>query len=167
MDLEYQRRLVSSQFERLEQRIKDEARNIVVDQVGDTVFARFYGPGGKREPYAAKVMTGLYPVQPWRVGFIDPETEGPARLTVPDRDSRFWPFSALPGLDGGFHVAFQGPFRVFVCMPFTVEYFYYHHDQIWEPRVFDMARVVIQLANEVQKAEHFSKWFPLVRAAAQ
>jgi hypothetical protein len=100
------------------------------------------------------------------VGFIDPETEGEVRMTVPDRDSRFWPFSGLPGLDGGFHVAFQGPFRVFVCMPFSVEYFYYHPDERWEPNVYDLARVVIQLANEVKKAEHFSRWFPLVRLAA-
>ena len=167
MDLEYQRRLVASEFERLEQRIKAESRKIVAEQVGDTVFARMYGPGGEAEPYTAKIAPGLYPIQPWRVGFIDPEVEGAARLEVPDRDSRFWPFSALPGLDGGFHVSFQGPFRVFVCMPFTVEYFYYHPDQRWDPKVFDLARVVIQLATEVRKAEHFSKWVRLLRIAVQ
>ena len=167
MDLEYQRQIVSSQFERLKERVRDESRNIDADQVGDSVFVRIYGPGGLREPYLAKISAGLYPIKPWHVAFIDPEIDGEERLTIPDRDSRFWPFSGLPGLDGGFHVAFQGPFRVFVCRPFTVEYFYYHADQRWEPRVFDLARVVIELENEVKKAEHFSKWFPLVRLAAQ
>lgn len=168
MDLEYQRRLVAAEFERLEQRIRAESRQIVVEQIGDTVFARMHGPGGaEREPYVAKITAGLYPIEPWLVGFIDPAIEGQARLAAPDRDSRFWPFSALPGLDGGFHVSFQGAFRVFVCMPFTVEYFFYHPDQRWEPKIFDLARVVIQLTAEVRKAEHFSKWVPLLRVAAQ
>jgi hypothetical protein len=167
MDFEYQRLLLSAQFERLQQRINDESREIIAEQQNGTVFARMYGPAGKNEPYVAKIAAGLYPIQPWRVGFINPEVEVEKRRRIPDRDPRFWPFSGLPGLDGGFHVAYQGPFRVFVCMRFTVEYFYYHPDERWEPKVFDLSRVVIQLAEEVRKAEHFSKWVPLVKLAAQ
>lgn len=167
MDVEYQRRLLASQFEHLEKRVAEESLNILAERVGDVIFARFYGAGGSAEPYVARITSGLYPIQPWRVGFIDPTLEGNARLTAPDRDSRFWPFSALPGLDGGFHVSFQGPFRVFVCRPFTVEYFYYHPDRRWDPQVFVLARVVIELASEVRKAEHFSKWFRLLRSVAQ
>lgn len=167
MDAEYQHRLIASQFQRLESRIKDESHEIVAERVGATVFARFCGLGRAREPYVAKIRAAMYPIQPWRVGFINPEVEGDARLAIPDRDPRYWPFSGLPGLDGGFHVAFQGPFRVFVCKPFTVEYFYYHPDQRWDPRVYDLSRVVIELAAEVRNAEHFSKWVRLVQLAAR
>jgi hypothetical protein len=163
MDQEYQRRLVASQLERLKKRINDESRDIVVEQVNDTVFARIFGRRGAAEPYTVKVMRGMYPVQPWRVGFIDPQIEGDNRLKTPDHDARFWPLSALPGLNGGFHITYQGPYRVFVCMPFTVEYFYYHPDERWEPHVYDLPRVVIQLASKVKEADHFSKWGPLIR----
>jgi hypothetical protein len=167
MDREYQRRLVASDFARLERRIDDEGRDISVEQIGDTVFARVYGRGGTIEPYLAKVEAGRYPVGPWRVGFIDPSVEGERRLNVPDRDPRFWPFSGLPGLNGGFHVSYTGPFRVFVCMPFSVEYFYYHANERWDPETYDLARVVIQLSEEIKKADHFSRWFPLVQMGIQ
>ena len=168
MDREFQRRLLEADFVRLQELIETEGRNIRAELVERTVFARMYGPGGGREPYLAKVEAGLYPVGQWRVGFIDPSVEGEERFKVPDRDPRFWPFSGLPGLNGGFHVSYAGPFRVFVCHPFTTEYLYYHgREDRWAPEVYDIARVVRQLDDEVKKADHFSRWYPLVSRAGQ
>lgn len=162
MDAEFQRRLLEADFVRLQKDIETGGRQIRVEMEGPRVFARLYGRAGESEPYLAKIEAGSYPVAPWRVGFIDPSVEGEARLSVPDRDPRFWPHSGLPGLDGGFHVSYPGPYRVFVCHPFTIEYFHYHADKAWEPEVYNIARVVIQLDKEVKKANHFSRWYPLV-----
>jgi hypothetical protein len=163
MDAEYQRRLVEDGFAQLLRRIGEESREIEAEMEGGAVFARMSGAGGGAEPYQLKVEAGQYPVGPWRVGFIDPAARGEGRLTLPDHDPRYWPFSGLPGLDGGFHVSYPGPHRVFVCHPFTAEYFYYHADTRWEPWAYGLERVVIQIGDEVKKANHFSRWYPLVR----
>ncbi|HEX8145031.1 MAG TPA: hypothetical protein VF553_20865 [Pyrinomonadaceae bacterium] len=162
MDPEYQRRLVADGFVQLQRRIIEEGLDIGAEMVGGLVFARIYGAAGQSEPYQLKIGAGQYPVGPWRVGFINPEAEGEDRLSVHDRDPRYWPFSGLPGLNGGFHISYPGPFRVFICHPFTSEFFYYHGDERWDPWAYDLARVVIQLSGEVKKADHFSKWYPLV-----
>lgn len=163
MDPEYQRRLVEDGFARLQRRVREESREIDAEMAGGTVFARMHGAAGSIEPYLLKVEAGLYPVGPWRVGFVDPEAQGEERLRLPDHDPRYWPFSGLPGLNGGFHVSYPGPFRVFVCHPFTVEFFHYHGDVRWEPWAYGLDRVVIQVSDAVRKADHFSKWYPLVR----
>jgi hypothetical protein len=162
MDIEFQQRLLEADFVRLQKEIETGGRNIRVELDAPRIFARFYGRGGESEPYLAKIEAAFYPVTPWRVGFIDPSVEGETRLLVPDRDPRFWPYSGLPGLNGGFHVSYPGPYRVFVCHPFTTEYFHYHADKAWEPEVYNLVRVIVQLDEEVKKADHFSKWYPLV-----
>jgi hypothetical protein len=159
MDLEYQRRLMEADMGRLEKRIAEAKSNIQLDYVDRTLFARMYGSGGHTEPYLAKIQPARYPVGPWRIGFIDPKVESGKRLTIPDRDPRFWPYSLDAGLAGGFHVAFAGIYRVFVCRPFTIEYFFYHTEARWEPKVYDLPRVVSELDRELKKAEHFSKWW--------
>lgn len=167
MDVQYQRHLIAAQFGELQHRIREQSMNIAAERVEDFIFARMYGREGSAEPYVVRISAGYYPVQPWRAGFVNPAVEGDDRLHIPDHDPRFWPFSGLPGLDGGFHVAFQGPFRVFICRPFTTEYFYYHHDHRWQPHVFDLSRVVMELDRELKKAQHFSKWLPLVQMGPQ
>lgn len=162
MDAEFQRRLLEADFIRLQKDIETGGRQVRVELEGLVVFARLYGRAGCSEPYLAKIEAGFYPVSPWRVGFIDPSVEGEERLSVPDRDPRFWPCSGLPGLNGGFHVSYSGAYRVFVCHPFTTEYFHYHADKPWEPEVYNIGRVVIQLDEEVKKADHYSRWYPLV-----
>lgn len=158
MDVEYQRRLVMADYEGLLQRVETDPDLAVqsVEWEQGTLFVRANGPGGAAEPYQIKVEPWLYPVGPWRVGFIDPAVAGGKRLTAPDRDPHFWPY--LPGLLGGFHVHYQGPHRVFVCRPFTTEYFYYHADAAWEPGVYDLPRVVVEVCRTLRGAHHFSAW---------
>ena len=159
MDPEYQRRLVAADFARLERRIEeDRSLNIDPEWERGVLFVRMFGPSGMAEPYLAKIEPWLYPVGPWRVGFIDPTAEGERRLIVPDRDPRFWPYSQLPGAFGGFHVHYPREHRVFVCLPFTTEFFHYHGDKRWEPEIFDLYRVVLDLDGAIRKAVHFSVW---------
>lgn len=126
---------------------------------GTTAVVRMFGLAGPTEPYQVRIQAASYPVGPWRIGFIDPAAQGPTRLAVPDHDPRYWPFSQLAGAFGGFHVGFAGPYRVFVCLPFSTEYFYYHRDQAWRPDVYDLPRVVGELNQAVKLAAHFSKWW--------
>lgn len=167
MDVEYQRCLIAADFAKLQQRIVDEQRDIQVEFADGAIFARMYGPAGRDEPYLLKVEPGLYPVNQWRVGFIDPAVETERRKLIPDRDPRFWPLSTIAGLFGGFHLNFAGPYRVFVCLPFTTEFFYYHPERRWEPEVYDLARVVIEVEKQVKKAVHFSKWYPVISRGEQ
>jgi hypothetical protein len=159
MDAEFQRRLIAADFRRLEQRIEEDATlGVRPEWEGDVLFVRMFGQGGDSEPYQAKIEPWLYPVGPWRVGFIDPTVEGAGRLIVPDRDPRFWPYSQLPGAFGGFHVHYPREHRVFVCLPFTTEFFHYHGDNPWEPHTYGLYRVVTSLNEAVKKAVHFSVW---------
>lgn len=159
VDPEFQRKLVASDFSRLEQRIEqDSTFNVRPEWEGDVLFIQMYGPDGETEAYQAKIEPWLYPVGPWRVGFIDPNTRGSQRLLTPDRDPRFWPYSQLPGAFGGFHVHYQREHRVFVCLPFTTEFFRYHGDTPWVPQAYDLYAVITSLNQAVKKAVHFSIW---------
>jgi hypothetical protein len=168
MDAEFQHRLVTEAFSRLVARIEaDHAFDVAIDWQERSLFARMYGPLGVSQPYQVKIEPWLYPVGPWRVGFIDPDVAGADRLSVPDRDPRFWPYSQLPGTFGGFHVHFEREHRVFVCRPFTTEYFRYHGDEPWDPHTYDLYGVVTNLREAVKKAVHFSIWCPINYRAAQ
>jgi hypothetical protein len=168
MDTEYQKRLILDSFGRLQERITEDASfDVVPEWEGGLLFVRTCGPGGLSQPYQIKIEPWLYPVGPWRIGFIDPATTGAARLTVPDRDPRFWPYSQLAGLFGGFHVHFPREHRVFVCRPFTTEYFRYHGDNPWQPDVYDLYGVVTDLTENLKKAVHFSIWCELNYGARQ
>lgn len=160
MDREYQRRLISDGFSHLQERREAEGWDIEQDLAGLTTFVRLYGAGGKLEPLLVKVEAAQYPIGPWRVGFIDPGVEGDRRLWVPDRDPRYWPMSHayVPGLLGGFHVSYAGPFRVFICRPFTTEFFYYHPEYPWQPDYYTLDQVVAELRKAVKQALHFTKW---------
>jgi hypothetical protein len=159
MDTEFQRRIVAAGFRRLEQRIEeDRTFNVRPEWEADVLFVRMFGLGGESEPYQAKIESWLYPVGPWRVGFIDPAVGGPSRLLTPDRDPRFWPYSQLPGAFGGFHVHYPREHRVFICLPFTTEFFRYHGDHPWSPNIYDLYRVVTSLYDALKKAVHFSVW---------
>jgi hypothetical protein len=159
MDPEYQRRLVADGYEGLQRRMEEEKDLVVrAEWLDGTLFVEMVGAAGPSEPYLVKIEPWLYPVGPWRVGFIDPSAQGERRLTVPDRDPRFWPYSQMAGAFGGFHVHFPGPLRVFICLPFTTEFFLYHGDQRWQPEVYDLARVVLEINREIKKAVHFSRW---------
>jgi hypothetical protein len=167
MDPDYQRRLIEADFAVLTQRIEEKGRDIRPEWVDGTLFVTMYGRGGAEEQYVAKIEPAFYPVGPWRVGFIDPAAKGMGRTQVPDRDPRFWPFSAVAGLHGGFHVSWPGPYRVFVCLPFTTEFFYYHAEHPWQPEVFKLDRMVIELDEALKQADHFSKWYPLLTRGGQ
>jgi hypothetical protein len=160
VDFEYQRRLVIADFAKLEERLEiDRTLNVHPEWAGSVLFVRMFGPGGVSHPYLAKIEPWLYPVGPWRVGFIDPSIEGKSRLAVPDRDPRFWPYSQLPGAFGGFHVHYPREHRVFVCLPFTTEFFHYHgNERPWEPHIYDLYGVVTTLNEAIKKAAHFSVW---------
>lgn len=156
MDREYQRCLLRDNVARLQ---ASRAADSTADLDGTGVFVRLFGPGGRGEPYLAKIEVSDYPVAPWRVSFIDPAADATDRWVVPDRDPRFWPYSPIPGLHGGFHVHYPGPYRVFVCLPFTREFFYYHPELAWHPEIYDLPRVICELELALKRAQHFSLWW--------
>lgn len=158
MDVEYQRRLVAADYEELLRRLEVDPSLAVesMEWYEGALFVKANGSGGTAEPYQIKIEPWLYPIGPWRVGFIDPATGGEDRLTAPDRDPHFWPY--LPGLLGGFHVHYPGPHRVFVCRPFTTEYFHYHTNEPWSPEVYNLQRVVAEVCFTLKQATHFSLW---------
>lgn len=158
---EYRRRIIEDEFAELQAALVADERGEQTDMEGGIVFFRFFGRSGRAEPYQAKIVPASYPIGPWDVGFISPDLEGQARLSVPDRDPRFWPFSPIAGLNGGIHVSFPGVYRVFVCHPFTIEYFAYHPEEPWRPDVYGLVRVARTLREAVARAEHFSRWVPL------
>jgi hypothetical protein len=159
VDLAYQRCLIGEQVEQLRQEfatgLHPHAR---LESGGDLTILRLDGRGPD-EPYQVKIEPASYPVGPWRISFIDPALDGAERLRAPDRDPRFWPYSQIPGVFGGFHIHFPGPYRVFVCRPYTTEYFYYHPEEAWRPDIYDLPAVFRDLEKNLQDAVHFSRWW--------
>lgn len=162
MDLEYQRRLIQSGFDELPDRLSGLGWHGEADLLDRITFLSLHGPAGNSESYLVKIAPYRYPVGPWSVGFIDPTLLDEERLQAPEKDPRFWPLSPVPGLHGGFHISYPGPYRVFVCLPFTLEYFHYHPDHPWLPDVHDLPGIAARLHDAVQKATHFSRWRPVL-----
>jgi hypothetical protein len=113
--------------------------------------------------YVARIDMGHFPVWPYFVGFLDPRLARERWSTATDRDPRYWPYSPLPGLEGGFHIHYPGVHRVFWCQACTPEYFFYHRDAVWEPHRWALWRVVSHLRNALHQAEAPGDWRGIFR----
>jgi len=94
-------------------------------------FVRLQGPGPD-EPYQAKIESADYPISPWRVGLsIRPPqaTRGCGFPTVTRDTGHTAPSQVCKGVPR----PLQRAYRVFVCLPFTREFFVYHPDKPWRP----------------------------------
>lgn len=165
MDRQYHDALVREEIDGLQQAISANGwSDVSFVRSGASVFVSL--PGKSRLPldkYVARIDLAAYPVLPYSVGFVDPDLPPAEWDRAHVRDPRFWPFSAMPGLQGSFNIAHPGPHRVFWCRPCTLEYFYYHGDQVWDPGAWPLYQVVSYLREAVQLAEHPRQWRPVQR----
>ena len=159
MDQEYQERLIAAQVSELVARKETEGwTDVDVERDGDFVFVRLTGKLPD-ERYLAKVDLSRFPVDPYEVGFLDPDTDPSDRRRVSDRDPRYWPYSGMPGLHGSFNLVYTGAITVFWCRPCTFAYFWYHGgSDPWQPHEWPLWRVVAELRDAVKKADHPRRW---------
>jgi hypothetical protein len=159
MDPQYHEALIASSVERLRARIAEDGWDgVSVERDGDRVYV---GLSGKTvgDRYLTVVDMSGFPIEPYDIGFIRPDSLPSERHWITSRDPRFWPWSPMPGLHGSFNLFFQGAFRVFWCREWTVGYFYYHgQEKRWEPAIWPLDKVVEELRRDVAKAEHPRHW---------
>lgn len=162
MDPDYHSALLGAQFSRLESVARAEWPEISVARQGALIYVGLERLSGRaRASYRARIDAARYPVEPYRLGFIDPSLQEAEWAGARDRDPRNWPYSQFPGLQGSFNIIFAGPFRTFWCRACTEEYFYYHGEAVWDPAAWPIDRVVSHLREAVQTAEHPAQWRPL------
>ncbi|MDB4889235.1 MAG: hypothetical protein JWL61_1090 [Gemmatimonadetes bacterium] len=124
----------------------------------------FFVPFRTKSPadrYLARIDAERFPVDPYEVGFINPETPLAERMNVSSKDPRYWPWSPMPGIHGSFNTTFNRAIRVFWCRECTASYFYYHGgeaDRSWHPARWPLERVVTELIDAASKAEHPRIW---------
>ena len=164
MYADYHRDIVEAQFERLASRASREAwQNVSLERDEARTYVKLAVTRPEPYCYLVRIDMARYPVDPYWVGFLNPELPRDRWSTVSDGDPRFWPWSAMPGLHGSFIITFQGPFRVFWCRPCTFPFFYYHGDIPWSPASWPLERVVAYLREAVELAEPPVRWRPIQR----
>lgn len=166
MDTAYHDAAVAGEFKILQEAISEEdwpspaVRTVSLEN--QFIFVELRVPGNSKPlSYLARIDMVDYPVQPYRLGFLDPQIPRNEWATANDWDPRYWPFSFFPGLDGSFHIAHQAPHMVFWCRPCTAEYFYFHGNETWKASDWPLWRVVSHLGKAVVGARHPDEWRPL------
>lgn len=164
MDPEYHERIVKASYdELLERKAREGWTDVEFENDRDIVYAMFSGirPGDR---YLAKIDLARFPIDPYEVGFLDPEIDPSDRERVSDRDPRYWPYSPIPGLQGSFNLVRQGAITVFWCRQCTSAYFWYHgENDPWVPSEWPLHHVVEELRGAIQLAVHPRNWRPVER----
>lgn len=165
MNTDYREALVSAGLAMLGRRISDEGwTDTVVERDGDLVFVRISGPD-PNDHFLVRIDTSAYPVEPYEIGFIASDAPRADWALLSDRDPRYWPFSAMPGIHGSFNIAYPGAMTTFWCRACTGAYFHYHgHEDRWEPARWPLDTVVTELRTAVQAAKHPRHWRPVARS---
>lgn len=160
----YHEAIVENQYAALLARVeRDEWTNVHAERSGPLIFVSVEVWDRGHYTYLTRIDTRAYPVDPYWIGFLNPNLPRQEWTVASDSDPRFWPWSPMPGLHGSFIVAYQGagPYRTFWCRECTVPYFYYHGDQRWRPREWPVDRVVAHLREALRQAEPPTRWRPL------
>lgn len=141
---------------------EDDALNSVrVERVGPFLYV---WACGKRpnDNYLARINFSAYPVEPYEIGFLNPAAARSEWDRLTDRDPRYWPLSAIPGLHGSFQVAHPGVIPVFWCERATAPFYHLHGaKESWIPGDWPIDVVVMKLVEAMKKADHPSHWRPL------
>jgi hypothetical protein len=162
----YHRAIVDAQFDELLTRVKSDGwTDVSVDRDLSQVYVTLTAKSPVLYTYRSRIDMSRYPVDPYWVGFINPDLPRERWSTASASDPRFWPWSPMPGLDGSFILAFQGPFRTFWCRECNLPFFLYHGDWIWKPAEWHLSRVVAYLREAVNQGKAPNRWRPLQRDA--
>jgi len=160
----YQHAIIDEQYKEALERSKEEGwQDISLNRHESFIYARFTTELPKNYTYLCRIDMSRYPVDPYWIGFINPDLPNSRWDTSSDCDQRFWPWSPMPGLHGSFILAFQGPFRTFWCRDCNFPFFIYHSDHVWYPGSWRLSRVIASLRDAIRKAEPPSRWRPLQR----
>lgn len=161
---DYHRAIVDAQYERLKIRAAaDQWTGMSIDRDQALIYVTLQA--GLPEPYkyVSRIDMARYPVDPYWVGFINPDLPRLRWSTTTDCDPRFWPWSPMPGLHGSFVLTFLGPFRTFWCRECTFPFFHYHGDRLWAPSAWPLDKVVAYLREAVEHAVSPDRWRPMQR----
>ncbi len=155
--------IVNAQVARLRERIVDDGwmETSVDEKRGAIVYLTIRASGLGAHEYRVRVDMTRYPVDPYWVGFLDPNILPEQWEGASDTDPRHWPWSPMPGLHGSFVLAFQGPYRTFWCRECTFPFFVYHGERRWNPAAWHLHRVVAHLRDAIAQAEPPSRWRPI------
>lgn len=166
---DYHRAIVDAEFDRLNTRVLNDAwTDLKIRREKAVVFTTISVEIPQPYKYVARIDVSRYPVEPYWVGFINPDLAEQNWNTASDSDPRFWPWSPMPGLHGSFIVTFQGPFRTFWCRECNFPFFLYHGlDHRWSPNDWHLDRVVAHLRDALGpgRAEPPVRWRPIQQQA--
>jgi hypothetical protein len=163
---DYHRAIVDSQYAQLaSRRATDGWSNVSLQHDDACIYVKLQVAMPEEYSYVCRIDMSGYPVDPYWIGFINPDLPRERWRKASDSDPRFWPWSPMPGLHGSFNIVFLGPFRAFWCRECTFPFFYYHGDRRWAPNEWPLDRVVAHLRDAVIKAEPPSRWRPIQRTA--
>jgi hypothetical protein len=154
--------ILQAQYEALVRRAAEEQwTNVSLQRQDVQIYATIDTHAPAPAKYLCRIDMTNYPVDPYWIGFINPDLPRPDWNNAPDTDPRFWPWSPMPGLHGSFNLTFGGPFRTFWCRACTVPFFYYHGDRPWVPHEWPLSRVVSRLREALGRAEPPTRWRPM------
>jgi hypothetical protein len=137
-----------------------------LERDGNVVFVPLFGHRRGNDVFLARIDMSQYPVEPYEIGFVKPDSVGVERLRVSGRDPRYWPWSPMPGLHGSFNIHFNGALRVFWCRECTRGFFFYHGGDAgsrWRAGQWSLEATLRELVEAVAAAEHPRHWRPLQR----
>src|SRR2546430_477803 len=163
MYLSYHRAIVDAQYLTLTDRIAAERwSDLSVERHEALIYVRLQVSKPRLQEYLCRIDMRQYPVEPYWIGFLNPDARRERWSDLSDSDPRFWPWSPMPGLHGSFNITFLGPFRTFWCREFTVPFFYYHGlERKWSPGHWPLDRVVANLRDAIKRAEPPHNWRPI------
>ncbi len=166
MFADYHQSIVDAQCEALTRRAtSDQWANLSFEREQDRIYVSLRVTHPQDYRYVIRIDMSRYPVDPYWVGFINPDLPRARWRTASDGDPRFWPWSPMPGLHGSFILTFQGLFRTFWCRECTLPFFFYHGDRRWVPGAWPLERVVAHLRDAVELAEPPTRWRPIQQQA--
>lgn len=164
---QYHRAIVDEQHTELLARVDEDGWSDLFIERRESVF--FIGVRIKTPElynYLIRIDMNRYPVDPYWIGFLNPDLPRDRWELASDSDPRFWPWSPIPGLHGSFNITFARPIRTFWCRECNAPFFLYHgNDYQWIPRKWHLERVVAHLRDAIAQAEPPSRWRKIQRAA--
>lgn len=148
MDREAFDRIFQAQAEELCHFIQQDTALPVPEVLGRKVLVFVDGirNGGEKDRYRLVLDGSGFPLHPYDAGFVNPALSAPEAADADLKNPQWYPRDGEQALKSRFRGQIEGP-AVFICIQpgFSREYFHYHRDQTWNPRVWSLAQIVEQV----------------------